>query len=416
MAARSELATVAAPQQPTRTDFRAEVTNKIIKMLETGVAPWQRPWRSGALQFPRNPTTNKLYRGGNALQLLIVMQERGHHDPRWVTYRQAETQGWQVRRGERGTGIEFWDAKRTDREEHEKVESKPVRMVHRVYTVFHASQIEGMPEYSPKSFSGPDVVAAGEKILSASGAKIEHDQREQAYYDKRRDEIHLPQRDNFYDAAGYYGTALHELAHWSGAPSRLNRASLQEFKRFGDPAYAAEELRAELASVFLAAERGIPHDASSHAAYVAHWIAALRSDKHELFRAAKEAHQATDFLLALERGLTPDQALAVAGVARSKSQTLKSGALSPDASQMATTQWAAMFESPNSRDGRYHGAIMGESNGTVLQQLPSGRIVGHARQSLSTLPTAGEQVLIQYQGGAATVSSIVRQLSRSLER
>src|SRR5580704_8914233 len=102
-------------------------------------------------------------------------------------------------------------------------------------------------------------------------------------------------------SAGYYGTALHELAHWSGHFSRLNRPTLTESYRFGDTNYAREELRAELASVFLAAERGIPHDPEQHAAYVENWIQALQQDKHEIFRAAHDASAITDYLLAFER-------------------------------------------------------------------------------------------------------------------
>ena len=100
---------------------------------------------------------------------------------------------------------------------------------------------------------------------------------------------------------GYYGTALHELSHWTGHPSRLNRSTLNESYRFGDPAYAREELRAELASLFVAAETGIPHDPASHAAYVGSWVEALRKDKNEIFRAAHDASAAADFVLSLDR-------------------------------------------------------------------------------------------------------------------
>src|SRR5262249_52563732 len=132
-------------------------------------------------------------------------------------------------------------------------------------------------------------------------ASISHDQSDRAFYSRANDSIHLPAKASFKDAAGYYGTALHELAHWSGHPSRLNRATLNDSYQFGDVNYAKEELRAELASVFLAAERGIPHDPEQHAAYVGAWIQGLRQDKHEIFRAAHDASTATDFLLALER-------------------------------------------------------------------------------------------------------------------
>jgi hypothetical protein len=115
----------------------------------------------------------------------------------------------------------------------------------------------------------------------------------------------------FRDAPGYYGTALHELCHWSGHPDRLNRPTLNESYHFGDENYAKEELRAELASVFLAAERGIPHDPASHASYVGSWIKALREDKNEIFRAAQDAYIAADFILALERDRSLGESLEI---------------------------------------------------------------------------------------------------------
>ncbi len=301
-----------------RRDFRQEVTDRIIQMLETGVAPWQKPWSptDASLDMPMNPTTGKAYRGGNAIHLMATGLQRGYGDPRWMTYRQAANLAWQVRKGEKGTQIEFWEVK-TGRD----TISQPVRgedsdgnqpadehdyhrgnrLIHRVYTVFNAKQIEGIPEWTAKQRSAFEVVEAAEQILQNSGATILHDQADRAFYNRLTDSIHLPAKHAFNDAAGYYGTALHELAHWSGHPTRLNRATLTESYRFGDLIYAKEELRAELASVFLAAERGIPHDPEQHAAYVSSWISVLKQDKNEIFRAAHDASRVADFLLALER-------------------------------------------------------------------------------------------------------------------
>jgi antirestriction protein ArdC len=295
-------------------DYRREVTDQIITMLENGVAPWQKPWNpaEAAVGMPVNPTTDRNYRGGNALHLLATALKKGYGDPRWLTYKQAADNGWQVRRGEKGTQIEFWEVKPANKEVSRGDDSdtgggqtrqtqQDTRLVHRVYTVFNARQIDGIPEYQPARPTPFQVVSSAEKILENSGAKISHDQSDWAFYSRASDSIHLPPKASFKDAAGYYGTALHELAHWSGHPSRLDRATLNDSYRFGDVNYAKEELRAELASVFLAAERGIPHDPEQDAAYVGAWIQALRQDKHEIFRAAHDASAATDFLLALER-------------------------------------------------------------------------------------------------------------------
>ena len=201
-------------------DHRREVTDSIIKMLEDGVAPWQKPWEGSAMPF--NPTTERPYRGGNALHLLATGMGREYADPRWMTYKQAAEQGWQVRGGERGTHIEFWEVKERSNEKdagpdlnggESPAKENGQRLIHRVYTVFNAKQIDGIPEYRPKQRTPFEAVQAGERILANSGARIEHDQRDDAFYNRRSDSIHLPPKDAFKDAPGYYGTALHELAH-----------------------------------------------------------------------------------------------------------------------------------------------------------------------------------------------------------
>lgn len=291
-------------------DLRQEVTDNIVRMLEGGVAPWQKPWDAahGALEMPFNPTSERAYRGGNALHLLATGLQHGYQDPRWMTYKQASDQGWQVRQGEKGTQIEYWDVKQTSnrpqadgtRDQGATDSGKP-QFIHRVYTVFNAAQIDRIPPHAPRQHTPFEIIQAGEQILKNSGANIAYDQADRAFYSRSQDSIHLPPKDTFKDATRYYGTALHELAHWSGHPSRLDRPTLTQSYRFGDVNYAREELRAELASVFLAAQRGIPHDPQQHAAYVGSWIASLKRDKNEIFRAAHDASAATDFILALDR-------------------------------------------------------------------------------------------------------------------
>jgi antirestriction protein ArdC len=129
-------------------DHRQEVTDSIIAMLENGVAPWQKPWEGAAMPF--NPTSERPYRGGNTLHLMATALTRGYDDPRWMTYKQAAEQGWQVRKGERGTHIEYWEAKdqsRRESTEPDQVEAakdkSDRRLIHRVYTVFNAKQSMG---------------------------------------------------------------------------------------------------------------------------------------------------------------------------------------------------------------------------------------------------------------------------------
>lgn len=287
-------------------DHRQEVTDSIISLLEQGVAPWQKPWEG--VGIPMNPTTDKPYRGGNAVHLIATALQRGYDDPRWMTYKQASESNWQVKKGEKGTRIEFWEVKNASDEKAEpgqpltETGEKPERrFIHKIYTVFNAQQIDGIQPHIPKTRTPFQAIEAGQRILASSGANIRHDQADRCFYNRRNDSIHLAPKEAFKDAPGYYGTALHELSHWTGHPSRLNRSTLNESYRFGDPEYAREELRAELASLFVTAETGIPHDPSSHAAYVGSWVDALRKDKNEIFRAAHDASAAADFVLSLDR-------------------------------------------------------------------------------------------------------------------
>ena len=231
------MATTAQPSnspapKPEKRDFRQEVTDRIVNMLEDGVAPWQKPWEPGraSVGMPLNPTTDKTYRGGNAIHLMATGLRKGYEDPRWMTYKQAADQGWQVRKGEKGTQIEFWEVKpyarqRDDQEQPEggddrsgESKSRGSRLIHRVYTVFNAKQVDGIPPYKPKEYTPFEAAQAGEEILKNSGARISHDQADRAFYSRASDSIHLPPKDAFKEAAGYYGTALHELAHWTGHP------------------------------------------------------------------------------------------------------------------------------------------------------------------------------------------------------
>jgi len=302
-------------RSPVKRDLRQEVTDAIIAALEKGVAPWQKPWQPGAFEMPFNPTSGKQYRGGNTIHLMVVGMRNGYEDPRWLTYRQAHENDWQVRRGEKGTQIEFWQfpAARTSAHEDSRddtTDSRRDRVLCRVYTVFNGSQVEGIPARAARVRQEWEIVKSGEAVLRNSGARISHDQADRAFYNRVSDTIHLPLRAAFPTPGDFYGTAYHELVHWAGHPTRLNRETLNESYCFGDLNYAKEELRAELASVFLMAERGIPHNPDSHAAYLSAWLEVLREDKHEIFRAARDAHKAADLLLALELHKSLDQALA----------------------------------------------------------------------------------------------------------
>lgn len=291
--------------KPDKRDFRQEVTDSIVAMLEQGTAPWQRPWdpasASRAMDLPYNGATGRPYSGGNAMHLMAKGISKGYDDPRWMTYEQAQSKGWQVRRGERSTAVEFWqfDKKEVGADGKER-RVKLDRPIQRLYAVFNAKQIDGVPPLPPKAREGWEGIQAAERALQNSGAKIAHEGTH-AYYSPAEDKITLPPRSAFPDQGSYYGTALHELGHWTGHASRMNREGITAGHSFGSAGYAREELRAEMASVFLQGELGVPHDTQRHAAYVKNWIEVLSKDKNEIFRAAKDAGQIADYVKDLSK-------------------------------------------------------------------------------------------------------------------
>lgn len=292
--------------QPKR-DFRQDLTDRIIELVEQGTAPWQKPWSPDAassfLAMPHNAATGRAYRGVNAVWLMMKGQALGSADPRWCTYRQAQEAGWQVRKGSKGTSVEYWQF---DREEDRlnpatgKTEKVKVKLDNpRVFyaTVFHASQIDGIPEYAPRQRpDGWSPIDEAERILAGSGASIHHDQQDAAYYAPGPDDIHLPPREAFAQPLDYYEVALHELGHWTGHASRLARDLTGSF---GSEAYAREELRAQMTSLFLSAELGVPFNPERHAAYQRSWVKVLKEDKHEIFRAARDAEKIADYVVGL---------------------------------------------------------------------------------------------------------------------
>jgi antirestriction protein ArdC len=279
-------------------DYRKEVTADIIKMLEEGTTPWQRPWEAGEFgRSPFNPVTGKSYRGGNILSLMIASMRRSYTDPRFCTFKQALDQGWHVKKGEKANHVEFWDVKPGKIEGGEDDEKRP-HLIHKTYAVFNAAQIEGIPPLELPERKPFEVIQAGEDMLRNSGADIRHGGAK-AYYSPSSDHVQMPPRECFVDEPHYYSTALHELAHWTGAEHRLKRLNNSPF---GSPEYAKEEIRADLSSLFLSAELGIPYDPKDQAAYIQSWIQVLKNDKNEVFRAAADASRICDYLHSLENG------------------------------------------------------------------------------------------------------------------
>ena len=276
----------------TRTDFYQTVTDSIITALEAGVKPWTCAWlrvpRMSGL--PSNYATGVSYSGMNIMLLWCSASKQGFSDSRWMTYKQAQATGGQVRKGERGTTAIFYTTLEKESEEGE-IEHIPML---KTFTVFNVEQIDGLPlateTASPEATFDP--MPQAESLFRNSGAKI-IEKGQNAFFRPSTDEIWLPERRFFSDAANFYATGLHELVHWSGARNRLNRKMKG---KFGSEDYAQEELVAELGSAFLMAELGIVGEVQ-HESYIASWLKALKNDKRYIFKAASAASKAHRYLM-----------------------------------------------------------------------------------------------------------------------
>lgn len=267
-------------------DITQTVTDALVAQLEAGVAPWVKPWDS-ALSLPVNAWSGRAYRGGN----VVMLWSRGFHDPRWTTFNQAKAKGGSVRKGEKGTPVVFWSMF----VKHEGTQEEQRIPFARTFVLFNVEQCT-FPEgvLAPLSAPEPSEPGAVDKLAAARGAVV--CLADKACFRIVGDTIGMPQRAAFTSEREYDATLAHELIHWTGHESRLARTF---GKRFGDQAYAAEELVAELGAAFLCARLGIP-GSLQHASYLAAWIKLLKSDKHAIFTAAKAAEAAVEYLLPTE--------------------------------------------------------------------------------------------------------------------
>ncbi|WP_343530159.1 ArdC family protein [Yokenella regensburgei] len=276
----------------TRTDIYQTVTDSIITALEAGAKPWACPWQHvpGMSGLPSNYATGVAYSGMNIMLLWCSASEQGFSDSRWMTYKQAQAEGGQVRKGEHGTTAIFYT---TLEKENDAGDIDHIPML-KTFTVFNVEQIDGLSltteAVSPAGTFEP--LPQAENLFRSSGANI-IEKGQNAFFRPPTDEVRLPERHLFSDAANFYATGLHELVHWSGGKTRLNR----EMKgRFGSKDYAFEELIAELGSAFLMADLGIVGEVQ-HESYIASWLKALKNDKRYIFKAASAASKAHRYLM-----------------------------------------------------------------------------------------------------------------------
>jgi antirestriction protein ArdC len=246
--------------------------------------------------MPRNAVTGRAYSGANVLLLWSYAQESAFADPRWLTFKQALEAGGNVRRGEKGEMV-IYVSKIIKTDDDGKKRSIPFL---KAYTVFNVAQCDNLPakitqtgnEARTVNPSARDELA--DAFIASTGANV-RDGEARAYYRPIGDFINLPAFETFKSSNAYYGVAFHELGHWTGAETRLNRTF---GKRFGDNAYSAEELVAELTSAFLCAEFSFDNE-NADAAYIAHWIQFLTEHDNAIIAAAAAASRAVEFMRGL---------------------------------------------------------------------------------------------------------------------
>ncbi len=298
-----------------RTSLYDEITGKILAELEAGRLPWVQPWGTAAakapLAMPKNAATGRGYSGVNVLILWGAVVQHGFSCQSWLTFRQALSLGGHVRRGEHGTTVVYADRFIPDDEKRRASETgedaQPIPFLKR-FTVFNASQCEGLPDDVAVVAPPPEpglIEPKVEALIKASDIDFRIG-GDRAFYVPVHDYVQVPPPQAFFEPINWHRTALHECSHASGAAHRLNRDLSGSF---GSKKYAFEELVAEISAAFCCAALGIAPTVR-HADYIGSWAEVLREDNRAIVRAASQASKAADFLL----GFLPadDQSVSVA--------------------------------------------------------------------------------------------------------
>lgn len=293
-----------------RADLYQQVTDTIIRQLETGVVPWQRGWQGEEYELPGLPlnySTGKQYRGINIVLLWCASMGQSYQSAEWATFRQWQEKKELIRKGEKGTMIVYYDVmeKEVDGEQVKIPFLKSSVVFNRCQLQSYEAPAAAPEQPRPLLVETIDTVEAFVENTHAAVAHI----GSSACYHRKDDIIYMPDMDKFVATAqcsateNYYATLLHELIHWSGAEKRLNRT---KGKTFGDKDYAQEELTAEFGAAFLTAGFGLPTaDKGNHAAYIDNWLQVLRNDKHCVLKAAAAASKAVDYLHGIQPSYAP---------------------------------------------------------------------------------------------------------------
>jgi antirestriction protein ArdC len=267
------------------------VTEKIISQLESGTAPWRKPWTVG---MPANLVSKKPYHGINP----FLLASQGYGSPYWVTFNQAKQLGGNVRKGEKSSLVTFWNVgEEREREDSQgnMRKSRPVML--RYYSVFNVEQCEGIKSPEPIRSFAP--IEECERLVAGMPMAPTIDQESRACYRPSTDTVGMPSKTAFSSIEGYYSTLFHELTHSTGHSKRVGRPGIETLNEFGSESYSKEELIAEMGAAMLCGMVGIsPATIDNSASYLRSWIDALKGDSKLIVQAASAAQKACDFILA----------------------------------------------------------------------------------------------------------------------
>lgn len=277
-----------------------EIANQLADLLEQGVAPWRRPWAAGS-GMPANASTGAPYRGINILVLMWSQAVNGFTDSRWVTYKQAQAMGGNVRKGEKGTRVVFWKQVERRERDDDGEETSSRGVFARAFTVFNVQQCEGLdlPVVEPGDASLDHRAEALVSNYLASGPRVAYG-GDAACYIPALDLVRMPERVSFTGTAEFYSTLFHEIGHSTGHASRLAR-DLSGLR--GSHDYSREELVAELTAAFLCGMAGVSNEDSlaNSAAYLKGWASKLREEPDVLVWASSRAQKAVDFIVGADQ-------------------------------------------------------------------------------------------------------------------
>lgn len=262
----------------------------------------------------RNAKTQRHYTGINQFLLSLSLLDKGYFKNMWLTFKQTKDLGGHIKKGEKSSPILFYRTAYIDQDKKyykpETVEAMSPKKqdeigirsipIPKLYRVFNVAQTEDLDpalyEAEPKEpLQDFEKDERAEQLILSTGAEIEIVESNRAYYVPATDKIRVPLREQFKGTEPFYGTTLHELGHWTGHETRLNRELIGSF---GDPAYAKEELVAELTSAFCCAALGFSKTISNNAAYIKNWLGVLKADNKAVVTAASQAQKAADYILA----------------------------------------------------------------------------------------------------------------------